>query len=70
MANTSSYKNIKSLEVCYYDQKTLNLSDIFRKHNKLTNVTILGGNISSVILDEELVSNMKVLKAVQKWDEY
>lgn len=60
MVNTSSWKNIKSLKVCDYQQKTLNLSDIFRKHNKLTNVTILGGNITSVILDEELVSHMKV----------
>lgn len=60
--NTNGYKNIKSLKICDYQQNTLNLSDIFRKHHNLTNITILGGKINSVILDEELVNNMKVIR--------
>lgn len=59
--NTGTWKNIQSLKICDYQQNTLNLSDIFRKHHNLTNITIHGGKINSVILDEELVNNMKVV---------
>lgn len=61
---TNSWKNIKALRICDYQHTVLNLSGIFRKYQNLINITILGGNIKSVIIDEELVNNMKVLCSV------
>lgn len=65
VSNTNiSWKNIKSLKICDYQQNILNLSDIFRKHHSLTNITIYGGKINTVIVDEELINNMKVCRFV------